>query len=355
VRGRLGAAGTFETPGSGGFDWKDAFTTQKLDTEGRGEFQIDPRYTKGTKGGKLDYDIKALDTDKYMEGLEGSAEFRIASRLTAESEQLLKREGKLYEDMQRNLQLPIIEGSAAMARENGAQLQRAMRRGGAARRGAMEAHQQMRQQERINTQKIHALAESNFKLDTWARDNARTQLEFNQNWAKNLGGIREEYNKAMDGASELMASKALPMMFMAKQEAAKWRYRAHAKNREKLGRWINGVVGIASMAVGAWAGGVFGGAGAAAGGANALANQGGVMMSGGGMASVAPIGAQTGNQAPIANPGRMARLQSNLSPYASDFMRFGGASLISAGGTSGGSSFAESSEVQSGLLNLFKD
>jgi hypothetical protein len=254
ILGRLGAEGTYDKPGSttpsqigeGGGSATDIFKTEKV--KSGPATGIDLRYTKKSSL----QDITSLDPDKAVKAQEGTTQFRIMSRLTAEAEQLISREGPLYQEMLNNLQLPILEGAGVMARENAEALKRAAARGGSARRGAMEAVQKMRSQEKINSQKVMAISQTRFAMDQWARQNARGTLEFGQSWAANLGGIRETYQAGMDQASQLMINGALPIMFDAKQEAAKWRNYAHQKNRAKVTRWIDGIVGVIAMAGGAY-------------------------------------------------------------------------------------------------------
>lgn len=265
VLGRLGAPGTYEAPQMLGGEaapaagaptdaaeaWQAPSIFQTGEAQTAAARAVDPRYKKYATVAE----ITKLDPEEYVKSMEGTAQFRIASRLTAEAEQLIAREGPLYQEMMNSLQLPILEGAGAMARENAEALKRAAARGGAARRTAFEAVQRIRSQERINSQKVMAIAQTRFALDQWARENARTTLEFGQNWAANLGGIRDSYNNAMDRASELMLNSALPIMFKSKQEAAKWRYYAHGKNRAKVTRWVDGILGVVSMGAGAMGGG----------------------------------------------------------------------------------------------------
>jgi hypothetical protein len=147
-------------------------------------------------------------------------------------------------------QLPILEGNAAANRENAEALRRLAQRGGAGRRQAMQAVQQIRAQESANTAKIQALSATRFQLDVWARDNARTQLEFNQNWASNLGGVRDSFNNAMDQASALMVNSAIPMMFNARKEATEYRMAMQNESRAKIGKILMGVASVASLAMG---------------------------------------------------------------------------------------------------------
>jgi len=207
-------------------------------------------------------DVTSIDPDAMVRETEKSSQFRIMSRLTAESEQLLAREGSLYEEMQKNLQLPIIEGAGAQARENAEVLKRQFARGGAARRQGFETVQKIRSQERTNASKMQNISNSRFEMDKWSRDNARTNLAFGQNWAANLGGIRESYQSAMDNAASLMLNSALPIMAQTTGSAINFRKQAHAQNRAKLGQIVSGIVGIAGLAMGgAGATGMLGAAG----------------------------------------------------------------------------------------------
>jgi len=211
--------------------------------------------------GKTTMQAQVIDQDKFQKKIEGSTQFRLMSKLTAEAEQLVNREGPLYEEMINNLQLPIMEGSAALARENTDQIRRAMQRGGSARRSAFEAVQKMRQQERVNSAKIQQLSQVRSGLDTWARENAKSTLEFGQNWASNLGGIRESYQSAMDGAADMMLTKAMPFVFRAEDSASESeraaegvRAQMHAENRAKTGKWITGIMAVGSLALGGMGG-----------------------------------------------------------------------------------------------------
>lgn len=281
VRSRLGAAGTYDLPGTTtgpaaepdleatgattltGVKVARQKTLQGQTTDIGGGFvksdlpvgspelggYIDPKYAKSVSGlGQ----VKKLDPEAYTKQLEQSAEFRIASRLTAQAEQLLARQGPLWDDLIKNQQMPIIEGSAAMAKETAENLRRAAAKGGAARRDAFEAIQRMGAQREINTARMQSIANMRVELDKFAIQNAKEQLLFNQAWTENLSGIRETYNKAMDSASELMATASLPVMFASLDKAQQWRMHAYAKNRAKLTRWIQGGLGVVQMVTGAY-------------------------------------------------------------------------------------------------------
>ena len=321
VLGRLGATGTYENVGGTppaspsllgsqpqAAEDTSIFKTEKVKSAAATD--IDRRFATDANL----QDVKKLDADATVKSLEGTSQFRTMSRLQAEAEQLVARQGPLWDELIKNQQLPIIEGSAAMARENAESVRRAFAKGGAARRTAFETVERIRSQERINSQKIQQIANARVSLDKWSRENAQNVIEFGQKWASNLGGIREEYNRAMDSASELMVTGAIPQMMEATQKAADLRKQAHEQQRNKTMRWVKGVVGVVLMVASRGAAGgslvesAFqkpgeGGA-AGGGGGGILGAVGGVMGMLGNSANKTPAPAQItmrGGPTPVAN------------------------------------------------------
>lgn len=259
VVGRLGAPGTYDLPGSmltgapsvgtGDEEGASPFVTEKVTS--KAATKIDPRYTKK----KAISDVTRLDPEAYADKVQESAQFRIMSRLTAEAEQLIAREGPLWDEMLNLRQLPLLEGGAALARENAHQLSRDLKKGGSARRTAMDAVLKQRAQAARNSALMQQVSDSRIALDTWARENAGNVVKAGQDWAENNWGVRDEYQNAVNASAKLMLDSALPLMFEATEKAAQWRYYAHQKNRDKLGRWVQGVTGAIMMIAGTGAGG----------------------------------------------------------------------------------------------------
>lgn len=246
VRARLGGEGSYDSPAAGG-------QTLPSGGEGQAESIFTTEKKEGFKGSQ-GTSVTKLDPKAASDRALGSTEGRIMSRLTAEAEQLIARDGPLYNEMLSNIQLPIIEGAAAMAQANTEELRRSMRKGGAARRNAFNTVQKIRAQESINAKKGMNLANARAGLDKWARENARTQMKANESWASNIGGVRESYQTAMDSASELMLDRAIPLMMDSVKDYAKYREHAKAQNRARANGWITGALGVATMVVGGMAG-----------------------------------------------------------------------------------------------------
>lgn len=191
-----------------------------------------------------------VDQDKAKAQIESSSAFRQVSRMMAESEQMLARSGPLYDEMMRSTQLPIIEGAAAAARENTENIRKAMARGGAARRDAFAAIQKIRSQEQLNMTKGQQLADAHLKMDQWVRSNAKEVINFATGWAQNQAGIRESYHSAMDAATQLMSTSALPFVFAVQQKEQEYRDAASAQSRGKVMKQISAVLGVATSVVG---------------------------------------------------------------------------------------------------------
>jgi hypothetical protein len=221
-------------PGSKDISQGDSiFTTGKTEADGMG---VGGKLAPGT--------TTKLDPNKAKAQMESSSAFRQINQMTAESEQMLNRSGPLYDEMNRSMQLPIIEGAAASARENTENIRAAMQRGGAARTAAFAAVQKIRSQEQINMMKGQALSQAHMNLDMWARDNAKNVINFGMNWASNQAGIRQSFNKAMDHASDLMANSSLPFMFTTKTKEMEYRQQASAQRRSNVQKWVNYGLGI---------------------------------------------------------------------------------------------------------------
>jgi len=201
-------------------------------------------------GGKGKTTTTSLDKDAALEQMKSSSSFRQVSRMMAESEQMLARSGPLYDEMVRSTQLPIIEGSATLARENTEAIRKALQRGGAARRDGFAAIAKIRAQEQANAARGQALAKAHTEMDRWIRQNASETITFANGWATNQAGIRESYHSAMDAASQLMAQASLPTIFNASVKEQEYRDAQSAQSRGKVMRQISGVLGVATSVVG---------------------------------------------------------------------------------------------------------
>ena len=245
----IGKAGTYDFPSGPVATAPTSLTGDSFRLGGDVFKETDTRLGIGATGGAGSTKTISLDKEKALGQMESSSAFRQVSRMMAESEQMLARSGPLYEDMMRSTQLPIIEGSAAMARENTENIRKAMQRGGSARRDGFAAIAKIRAQEASNVARGQALAKAHTEMDLWARNNAKEVIDFAHGWATNQAGIRESYQSAMDSATQLMSQSALPFVFGASQKEQEYRDAASAQNRGKVMKQITGVLGVVGSVV----------------------------------------------------------------------------------------------------------
>ena len=248
LNAEIGKAGTYDLPGPNA-----PSPVADPDAEADGLSIFKSQHTKvgvAATGGKGGTDTTVLDKDAALAQMKSSSAFRQVSRMMAESEQMLARSGPLYDEMMRSSQLPIIEGSATLARENTEAIRKALQRGGAARRDGFAAIAKIRAQEQANAARGQALAKAHTEMDRWVRQNASEVMTFANGWATNQAGIRESYHSAMDSATQLMAQASLPTIFNASIKEQEYRDAQSAQSRGKVMRQISGVLGVATSIVG---------------------------------------------------------------------------------------------------------
>lgn len=260
IRSALGREGTYEAPAAGLGAAAPAAGAEAAGEPGAGVPDLFQKASLGRTagfaygGGKKTAGL-TIDPAAVAKATMESPEFRMASRMTAEAEQLLKREGPLWDEMNKSVMGNIIEGASAQKRENAEALRRLYAKGGAARNRANQAIQEIRANERVNAIKQQNLWGANLALNQWSRDNARRQLEFNQDWAANTAGIRETFHDALDRAGEVFVGVALPETAKYATQAQTLSEEIHAENRVKANR----IYKIAISAVATVAGGIGGG------------------------------------------------------------------------------------------------
>ena len=139
----LGAPGTYGTPGtpgapSAGTGTGDVFqsdTTTKSPAA-LSQFSRGGGYTKEFAEWESRKGI--LDPEKYGDDIRSSAQFRIQSARTAEAEQLLNREGKMWDELNNSVYGVIAEGSSQQWREDLRSIKNQAAKGGSARNVARQ-------------------------------------------------------------------------------------------------------------------------------------------------------------------------------------------------------------------------
>lgn len=304
----LGAEGTYDnqpsaftgiSPGGGGL-----FKDVTLKDKATGEYRLLASSEKVAAGGKkkkkqrlVDFGVEAkgkiLDPEAFVKQATNTAQFRTMSRLTAEADQLIKREGPLWEEMNNSVLGGIYEGAAALHREQMKTISDAMARGGTARRQGLAAIQQMRAVENNNRQRQQSLWQGKLALDQWARNNARTQLAFNQAWVNNHEGVRDKFNTTMNNLAQFYGKTIMPSAINAASDNTSNALRAAglAATRSKQQSGVGDIVsGLSTMLFSGGVKGLLSTPGAEAGGGGTspggVGAGGGVSLPGGGAVAI---------------------------------------------------------------------
>jgi len=185
-----------------------------------------------------------IDPTKYSTSVLNSPQGREVSYLTAQSDQLIRQQGPLWDQMSQSVLGPIYQGAAALQKQSAQQISEQIARGGSARRQGLGDALQMQNQEAINADRSNQLWNANLSLNQFAINNARSQLLFNQAWTSNLPGVRDAYNQAMTSLTDFMSSTIIPSM----QNTA---YKNYELVHQYDKNWTSTIIGGAITAVGA--------------------------------------------------------------------------------------------------------
>ena len=290
VSNLLGAEGTY--PGSSGYKGPTIGQPQESIFETKGTVsgaalaQIKPKDQARSKG-LLEEQARGLDVNKTVNQITSSKSFGIASQLTAEASQMMNREGPMYERLQKSITNPILKRGSQMLDDSLEELKGSYARGGRARREGMKDAMKIQAQMEANEFVGSKMVEANASFDQWARDNARSTLAFNQQWASNLQGVRSQYTNSMGAAREFMLKAAIPT-------ASSMQSQADAINQQGKKNWVDIGLGAVMAVAGVVAAPFTGGA------SLALVAAGGNMMSKGtgGAGGASTGGMTTGGGAP---------------------------------------------------------
>jgi len=309
----LGAPGTYGVPGTPGAPTGAPSTGDYFQTDTTTKSPLAEAQLKG--GGRTkkwnEWESRAgiLDPEKYGEDVRKSAMFRIQSQRTAEAEQLLNREGPMWDQLSNSTYGIISEGAATQWREDLRTIKNNSAKGGSARRTALAEAQQMHAQEQSNQMKVQQTWKANFVLFDVVRANADAVQKGNYDFMNNLPGIRAQYQETMSALAEMMGKIALPMSANM-QKMGFQAVEAHPKT-SAFQRVVGAIAGAAQGYMtggglaGAALGGVMGASAAGEQGGTAFGNEGGSAGAGPGAGGI--FGSYSRGQAAGAGAGLLAK------------------------------------------------
>jgi len=251
----LGAPGTYDLPGTAGSTgtpgtYDDVYKTdEQHSAQAKGLLQYKLSGGVGKKGigssaaqDEID-DVRKgiLDPKKFAAQASQSASFRIQSRQTAESEQLLAQQGPAWEKLSQSTLGQIHEGAATAMKETMRDLKNRSAKGGTARRAAMSEATEIRAKHDVAFQRVNETWNANLQLHDYIRQNAERVSMGNQRFLDGLPGIRDNYQQTMNSLANSMtaATQAASSMSQAGYQA-----RAAVGDSKFVEQLIIGAVGV---------------------------------------------------------------------------------------------------------------
>ncbi|KKL03746.1 hypothetical protein LCGC14_2623050, partial [marine sediment metagenome] len=243
-----GGGGIFNTSG-GGLSEKD----QSLKAFGNwgGGDQL-----KGAREG-------IIDPNAYTAKLSQSSIFRQQSQQVAESEQLLNREGPLWDRLENSVLGTIHEGAALQLRDATRRLRNDMAKGGTARRTALNEARQMIVDQNAMSMRVKQTWEANIRLNEYVQQNFERVRDGSMKFTDALPGLNDAYRTSMNNTA-LMAIDATKAAAAMAGEAYDLRMSQQAVNfGTKLAEGLIQAVASAIPGVGPVLGSAIGYAGSA--------------------------------------------------------------------------------------------
>src|SRR3990167_10439513 len=248
IQTSLGAPGTYDLPQGLGLNASQSATAPNTGGLIKSEKAKSFWATQGIGEGNVQT-LNTMDPEAVSGRVKNSAEFRIRSRMTAESEQLLARSGELYDRFIKNQVTPVSEALGAAARESLYERKRMLSKGGAARRQAFAMESELREKETLASKRATEMSGIFARTDDYARKYAETTLEGNTAWLNNVGGIRDDHVKMANLVHQSMLQDALPKMYEAEMKNHEFRSQAHAAKRQKSMQMVK-AIGAVVMKIG---------------------------------------------------------------------------------------------------------
>lgn len=321
----LGAEGTYgSSPPSGGGGGGAGGSV--FDTSGTGLSEKDQKLRAFADWGGLN-ELEGsrqgiIDPEAYAEKVSGSTLFRLQSQQVAEANQLVNREGKLWDQLNQSITGQIYEGAALQLRDTLRQLKNNMAKGGTARRAAANEFNVIQANERAIQMRTKEAWQANLKLHDHINQNVDRVLQNSKAFVEGLPLLNASYRDAMQKNAQLQVQANINAAQIAQGAYATRMGQQAVDFGTKLAEGV--ILAVASIAL-SYAGGAIGGAmastGAAAGGAGAIT---GTLSGAGGAAMGAAAGGALGDAVTAAGQRQSGTsTYSGLSAYGSAINKAG--------------------------------
>jgi len=167
--------------------------------------------------GEKDWSVTGanLDPNAMADQVKSTSGFRTVSAMVAEAEQLMNRQGPLWNQLNNSIVGTVSAGAAAASRDAIDQMSRAIAKGGTARRAGLQMAQAFQAQEQINRDKTNSLWQAKANLEELRTTYAKDVTSFAQNWVSNTSGIRDSFTSALVNLQNHWSSTIAPGLISA--------------------------------------------------------------------------------------------------------------------------------------------
>ena len=175
-----------------------------------------PRFKGSMEGISSGYE---LDAGALARGAMDTAGFRTVSAMVAEAEQLMNREGPLWDQLNNSVVGNIYQSNAAFQRQAMEQIARSLAQGGTARRVGLQMAQAFQAQEQINRNRTGQLWQAKMQLEQFRTQYAKEVTSYSQAWVSNQAGIRDAFTASLQNLQMYWASTMAPALAGASVQA----------------------------------------------------------------------------------------------------------------------------------------
>lgn len=175
------------------------------------------RVSKDVVEGKTRIDIEGqvMDPEKMTASIMAQPQARAVSGMVAEANQLMNREGPLWNELNNSVTGSIYEGAAAAQRQQLEEISRMTAQGGNARRAGLAMAQRFKVQEDVNRQRMGQLWNARMGLEKFRLTTAQNNLSYANQWVSNQAGIRDTFTSALTSLRTHWSTTIAPALISA--------------------------------------------------------------------------------------------------------------------------------------------
>lgn len=216
---QLGAPGTYGPqagpPGLFGFE-PGGVGGMGSSTTVPGGLWGDTESQTGAEGkSRWNVDGNVMDPEAMTSAIMSQPGARAVSGMVAEANQLMNRQGPLWDELNNSVTGSIYEGAAASQRQQMEEVARMTAQGGNARRAGLAMAQRFKVQEDVNRQRMGQLWQSRMKLEEYRVTASQKNLSYASDWVNNQAGIRDNFTSALTNLRTMWSSQIAPQMISA--------------------------------------------------------------------------------------------------------------------------------------------